>query len=90
MPLTKEQLQHTSLRLTLNQRNLYFYYLNFRKKYGNQVCYVPKMPMQSTRIKEYLNAIKALEDKKLITVDRSKAPYTNWIMNDPVEVLEGA
>jgi hypothetical protein len=26
-----------------------------------------------------------LEDKKLITVDRSKAPYTNWIMNDPVE-----
>jgi len=41
------------------------------------------MPMQSTRIKDYIRALAALEEKNLITVDRSKAPYTNWIINDP-------
>lgn len=84
MPQTKEQLKDQgTLRLTLNQRNLYFYYLNFRKKYGKQICFVPKMPMQSTRIKEYFRALEALEEKNLIRVDRSKVPYTRWIMLDP-------
>jgi hypothetical protein len=84
MPVTKEQLNDKgSLRLTVNQRNLYLYYLHFRKKYGKRPCFVPKMPMQSTRIKDYIRALAALEEKNLITVDRSKAPYTNWIINDP-------
>lgn len=84
MPYTKEQLANPpSLRLTVNQRNIYMYYLNFREKHGDQPCYVPPMPMQSSRIKEYFRALEALEEKKLLSVDRSNVPYTKWILNDP-------
>jgi hypothetical protein len=69
--------------LTINQRNLYLYYLNHKKKNKHAVCFVPKMPMQSTRMQDYLRAIEALEEKKLITVDRSSDNYTGWIIQDP-------
>jgi hypothetical protein len=73
----------TAQNLTINQRNLYLYYLNHKKKNKNAVCFVPKMPMQSTRMQDYLRAIEALEEKKLITVDRSSDNYTGWIIRDP-------
>jgi hypothetical protein len=34
-------------------------------------------------MQDYLRAIEALEEKKLITVDRSADNYTGWIIRDP-------
>lgn len=69
--------------LRANQRNLYLYYVNHRNKHPHSVCYVPKMPMQSSRLDSYIRAIAALEEKGLIRVDRSAQNYTGWIMLDP-------
>jgi len=74
-----------ALCLTVNQRNLYLYFLHHKKKYKNAPCFVPKLPMQSTRMKDYLRAIEALEEKNLIRIDRSSPSYTNWIILDPKE-----
>ena len=76
-------LENTALRMTINQRNLYFYYLNHKKKYGKTPCFVPKLPMQSTRMQDYIRALEALEEKKVISVDRSAGNYTAWIIKDP-------
>ena len=76
-------LENTELRMTINQRNLYFYYLNHKKKYGKTPCFVPKLPMQSTRMQDYIRALEALEEKKVISVDRSAGNYTAWIIKDP-------
>lgn len=78
-----QQSQQQQIRLTTNQRNLYLYYLNHKKKNKHAVCFVPKMPMQSTRMQNYLRAIEALEEKNLISVDRSADNYTGWIIRDP-------
>jgi hypothetical protein len=69
--------------LTINQRNLYAYYLNHRKKYGNTPCFVPKLPAQSSRLEQYLQALVRLEEYGLVCVDRSSANYTGWIMLQP-------
>ena len=39
--------------------------------------------MQSTRMQDYIRALEALEEKKVISVDRSAGNYTAWIIKDP-------
>jgi hypothetical protein len=68
--------------LTINQRNLYAYFLNHRKKYGNTPCFVPRVPSQNSRLEQYLQALTKLEEYGLIRVDRSSANYTGWIMTE--------
>lgn len=68
----------------ITQRNLYLYFLNHRKKNPQAPCFVPKLPMQSSRLPEYINAINGLEEKKLLRVDRSAPNYTGWILLDPL------
>ena len=69
--------------LTINQRNLYTYFLNHRKKYKNTPCYVPRCSTQVSRLDQYLNALIKLEQYGLVTVDRSSANYTGWIITEP-------
>ena len=69
--------------LTINQRNLYAYFLNHKKKYGNSPCFVPRVPSQNSRLEQYLQALTKLEEYGLIRVDRSSANYTGWIMTEP-------
>lgn len=69
--------------LSINQRNLYTYFLNHKKKYSNTPCYVPRCPGQQSRVEQYLNALIKLEQYGLIRVDRSSANYTGWVMLDP-------
>ena len=69
--------------LSINQRNIYMYFLNHRKKYKNTPCYVPRIPMQNSRLDQYLNALVKLEEYGLISVDRSSDNYTGWIIKDP-------
>lgn len=71
------------IKLTINQRNLWFYYLNHRRKHGDMPCFVPKMPLQKTRTEDYITAIQRLEEYGLIRVDRRSDNYTGWIMLDP-------
>ena len=73
--------------LTINQRNLYAYFLNHRKKYGNTPCFVPRVPSQHSRLDQYLQALIKLEQYGLIRVDRSSANYTGWIMREPKSTL---
>jgi hypothetical protein len=69
--------------LTINQRNLYQYFLGHKKKYGNAPCFVPRCPTQVSRLEQYLNALIKLEQYNLISVDRSRGNYTGWIMKEP-------
>jgi hypothetical protein len=69
--------------LTINQRNLWFYFLNHKRKNKNSPCFVPKIPSQQTRLHHYLRALERLEEHGLLRVDRSSRHYTGWIMLDP-------
>lgn len=69
--------------LPINQRNLYAYVLYHKRKHRRAPCFVPRMPMQSSRLPDYLRAIEALEERGLIKVDRSAPVYTSWIISLP-------
>jgi len=69
--------------LTANQRLLYLYFLNHRKKHGKAPCFVPRIPQQTSRQPDYITAIQRLEEKGFIRVDRRTRHYTGWIMLDP-------
>jgi hypothetical protein len=69
--------------LSINQRNLYAYFLNHKKKYGNTPCFVPRLPSQASRLEQYLQALVRLEEYGLIRVDRSVDNYTGWMMLEP-------
>jgi hypothetical protein len=73
--------------LTINQRNLYVYFLNHRKKHGKTPCFVPRIPCQNSRIDQYLTALVKLEQYGLIRVDRSTDNYTGWIMTEPKQSI---
>lgn len=73
--------------LTINQRNLYSYFLNHRKKHGKTPCFVPRNPSQRSRIDQYLTALIKLEQYGLIRVDRSTDNYTGWIMTEPKQSI---
>jgi hypothetical protein len=77
------QVQNQMPALSINQRNLYTYFLNHRKKHGNTPCFVPKLPAQSSRLEQYLQALVKLEQYGLIRVDRTSDNYTGWIMREP-------
>ena len=72
--------------LTINQRNLYMYFLAHRKRHGSHPCFVPKLSMQNSRMEDYLQALRKLEEYKLISVDRSADNYTAWIMKEPTNI----
>jgi len=69
--------------LTINQRNLYAYFLNHKKKHGNTPCFVPRLPAQNSRLEQYLQALIKLEQYGLILVERNSVNYTGWIMREP-------
>ena len=69
--------------LTINQRNLYLYFLNHQKKRIAAPCYVPRLPSQSSRLDQYLTALERLEELELIRIDRRANNYTGWIMLPP-------
>lgn len=69
--------------LSLNQRNLYLYFLHHRKKYGKQPCFVPRLPLQSSRMPDYIQAVERLAEKGYIRLDKRSWHYTSWIMLDP-------
>ena len=77
------QLQNKLPALTINQRNLYNYYLSHRRKNGNTACFVPKCPCQNSRLDQYLQALIKLEQYGLIRVDRTSINYTGWLMLPP-------
>jgi hypothetical protein len=77
------QLQNQMPALTINQRNLYNYYLVHKKKHGLNPCFVPRINMQATRLEQYLKALEKLEQYKLISVDRTTNHYTGWIIKEP-------
>ena len=66
--------------LSINQRNLYSYFLVHQKRNKNAPCFIPKSCLVGNRLDVYLNALEALEKKGLIRVDRSATNYTEWIM----------
>jgi len=69
-----------TLSLTINQRNLYMYFLAHCKNNQNTPCFVPKLPVQGNSKADYIRCIKACEEKGLFIVDRSADNYTGWIM----------
>jgi hypothetical protein len=69
--------------LSINQRNIYMYFLNHRKKYGKTPCFVPKCTTQVSRLDQYLNALTKLEQYGLIRVERCSDNYTGWIITEP-------
>jgi hypothetical protein len=74
--------------LSINQRNLFSYFLAHKKRHKHAPCFVPKLPLAGSNLPLYLNALEALEAKGLITVDRSTQHYTGWIMNHAKGVSE--
>jgi hypothetical protein len=70
--------------LTINQRNLYTYYLAHKKRHGNNPCFVPRVGTQTSRLPDYLKALAKLEEYNLISVDRTNKYYTAWIIKDPI------
>ena len=74
--------------LTITSRNLLTYYLNHKKKYPNAPCFVPKIPMQNSRLKDYVNAMNTLEERGYLRVERSAPNYTGWILLAPVEAKQ--
>lgn len=77
------QVQNEIPALSINQRNLYLYYLNHKRKHPNAPCFVPKIPVQGNRMSDYLKMIERLEELQLIRVDRTSDNYTGWIILDP-------
>ena len=75
--------------LTLNQRNLYRYYLAHRKKYGDAPCFIPRNPIQGhyldkeSKLDSYLKIVQTLEDLNLFRVIRQGDNYMNWMLIPP-------
>lgn len=77
------QVQNGVPGLSINQRNLYLYYLNHRKKHPHTPCYVPKNMAQGNGKVDYFKAIEKLEKLRLVRVDRTAENYTGWILLEP-------
>jgi len=78
------QVQNSIPSLSINQRNLYLYYLNHRKKHKNSPCFVPKVLVQGNRMTDYIKTLGKLEEMNLIRIDRTADNYTGWIILDPI------
>jgi hypothetical protein len=44
---------------------------------------VPPIPVQNSRLHQYLRALEKLEELRLVTVDRESPLYTEWVIRDP-------
>lgn len=64
--------------LRTHQRNVYHYFL----KHGDG-CRVPLHSWFGVRRVEHLNALHALEQKRLINLSRSSENYLTWTMRSP-------
>lgn len=73
--------------LTINQRNLYLHFLNHKEKGLATPCLVPPIPVQNSRLHQYLRALEKLEELHLVTVDRESPDYTEWVMRDPEDPI---
>jgi hypothetical protein len=77
------QVQNEVPALSINQRNLYLYYLNHKRKHPRAPCFVPKVSVQENCMADYLKILEHLEKMNLIRVDRTSDNYTGWIIFDP-------
>lgn len=69
--------------LSINQRNLYLYFLSHKKRHKHTPCYVPRNSVRGNGLNDYLKTLEKLEQLNLITVDRTADNYTAWIIKDP-------
>lgn len=69
--------------LSINQRNLYLYFLSHKKRHKHAPCYVPRNSVRGNGLNDYLKTLEKLEQLNLITVDRTADNYTGWIIKDP-------
>lgn len=69
--------------LSINQRNLYLYFLSHKKRHKHAPCYVPRNSVLGNGLKDYFKTLEKLEQLNLITVDRTADNYTGWIIKDP-------
>lgn len=71
------------IRMTLNERNLYRYFLYNKKKYPAAPCFVPKS--SGNNVPEILKAVDKLEQSGLVRVERCTNHYTGWVMKWPLK-----
>ena len=76
-------MESEDLRLSITERNIYFYFKNHMEKKSHAPCFVPRCTLKNNRMCDYLDAIDRLEQKELIVVDRRGDNYTQWIMTSP-------
>jgi len=72
-----------AIRLNINERNLYQYYLSHSKNDRSASCFVPLVRQKGAKLDHYLSTLKKLEELKLISVIRDADHYTGWIMTSP-------
>lgn len=77
----------TNSGLSINQRNLYSYFLAHQQRNTNEPCYVPKNFLVGNRKQSYLNALAALERKGLVYIERCSSDYTSWIIL-PAKIIQ--
>ena len=66
--------------LSINQRNIYAFFLAHRKRYGNRPCMIPRSPLQASRLPDYIKAIENLEKRGLVRVARPTDNYLSWTL----------
>lgn len=76
-------MESEDLRLSITERNIYFYFKNHMEKKSHAPCFVPRCTLKNNRMHDYLGALDRLESKQLIKVDRSSDNYTEWIITSP-------
>jgi len=78
------QVQNEVPSLSINQRNLYLYYLNHKKKHKDIPCFVPKISVKGNGVNDYIKLIGTLEELNLVRIDRTAENYTGWVLLDPI------
>lgn len=77
MPGSVIRSTNPKLRMRTHQRNLYNYFLRHEQ---DGCCPVPLHRSFGVQFKIHIHAIQALEDMKLIEVDRPSDNYLTWTM----------
>ena len=69
--------------LTALQRYIYLHFLNHRAKRSGEPCRLPEFTGKASDLRWFLQAVKTLEQRRLITVDRSPGWYKRWTISGP-------
>lgn len=73
-------MNNSQLALSVNQRNVYLYYLQHKKTKGDAPCFVPKSPLAGNRLEQHLKAIEKLEERGYFRVHRNSNNYLEWVL----------